>query len=102
MTMFVVLNIVLPALAVIVLLGVHWFVAKEFYAAAVMKGWTEKKYLYLALSSVDSRLYSDSRASRQGRGQAARGGCRRERRPAGAVKKDVNRHGRKIHEAVHA
>lgn len=48
MTMFVVLNIVLPALAVIVLLGVHWFVAKEFYAAAVMKGWTEKKYLYLA------------------------------------------------------
>lgn len=48
MTMFVVLNIVLPALAVIVLLGVHWFVAKEFYAAVVMKGWTEKKYLYLA------------------------------------------------------
>ncbi len=42
------LNTILIALAVIGALAAHWFVAKEFYMAAAMKGWNERKYLWLA------------------------------------------------------
>jgi len=42
------LSIILAVLAVIVVLTAHWFVAREFYKAAAMKGWNEKKYLWLA------------------------------------------------------
>lgn len=31
------------------LLAVHFFVAAEFYRVAVMKGWSEKKYLIMAI-----------------------------------------------------
>ena len=42
------LNTILIALAVIGALAAHWFVAKEFCMAAAMKGWNERKYLWLA------------------------------------------------------
>lgn len=42
------LGTILTALAVIGVLVAHWFVAREFYKAAAMKGWNEKKYLWLA------------------------------------------------------
>lgn len=42
------LGTILIALAVIGALVAHWFVAREFYKAAAMKGWNEKKYLWMA------------------------------------------------------
>ncbi len=42
------LSTILIALAVAAVLAAHWFVAREFYRAAAMKGWNAKKYMWLA------------------------------------------------------
>lgn len=36
-------------ISLLVLLAVHCFVSVEFYRTAVMKGWSEKKYLLMAI-----------------------------------------------------
>lgn len=43
------INFVLIGIAVIAVLAVHFFVSVEFYKAAAMKGWPQKKYFYTAL-----------------------------------------------------
>lgn len=40
--------LILFPLIVLLLLVVDFFVAREFYKAAVMKGWTARKYFWLA------------------------------------------------------
>ena len=44
------MNFVLIGIAVIAILAVHFFVSVEFYKAAAMKGWPQKKYFYMALA----------------------------------------------------
>lgn len=40
---------IIPLIFVLVLLAVHCFVSVEFYRVAVMKGWSDKKYLLMAI-----------------------------------------------------
>ena len=44
------MHFVLIGIAVIAVLAVHFFVSVEFYKAAAMKGWPQKKYFYMALA----------------------------------------------------
>ncbi len=43
-----ILTIILYFIAVIIFFVVDYFVAKEFYIASAMKGWSEKKYFWLS------------------------------------------------------
>lgn len=42
---------VLWIVIILALLAVHYFVAGEFYKVAAMKGWSQKKYFYMALGT---------------------------------------------------
>ena len=42
-------NIISIVLSILLLI-VHYFVALEFYKAAAMKGWAQKKYFFLAFA----------------------------------------------------
>ena len=41
------MSVFLIILAVVIFLAADYFIALEFYKAAVMKGWTEKKYFLI-------------------------------------------------------
>ena len=43
-----ILTIILYFLSVVAFIVIDYFVAREFYMAAAMKGWSEKKYFWLA------------------------------------------------------
>lgn len=43
-------NTILSAVVLVAVLAVHVFVSIEFYKAAAMKGWPQKKYFYMALA----------------------------------------------------
>lgn len=43
------MSFIISIVAVIAVLAVHFFVSVEFYKAAAMKGWPQKKYFYMAL-----------------------------------------------------
>lgn len=44
------MKFVLIGIALIAILAVHFLVSVEFYKAAAMKGWPQKKYFYMALA----------------------------------------------------
>lgn len=43
-------SFILSAVVLVAVLAVHVFVSVEFYKAAAMKGWPQKKYFYIALA----------------------------------------------------
>ena len=60
------LGTILIALAILGVLVAHWFVAREFYKAAAMKGWNEKKVPLAGFPAVDGGIPADNRAARPG------------------------------------
>ena len=40
-------GILLTVISIIAALAISWFLAREFYNAAIMKGWNSKKYFWI-------------------------------------------------------